>query len=252
MAIHRYGELTWRQIEGLDRNKTVAILPIGSVEQHGHHMPVLTDTNVALEISRRVAERVSEFDWLILPEIAYGYAKASEAFPGTISLDGETLRRITHDVVRGIARQGFDRVLIVSCNYENAEYCIEGATEVFERRGSGKAILMMWWEFISEKMVLDIFGDDWGGWANEHAGMMESSLMVYCRPDTVNLAAVEPPKENATIQRFRVMPHKRRLFPPSGTSFNTEGCTPKRGKELLSAVLSGAQELLVKEFSTPD
>lgn len=248
MAVHTYGAMNWQEIDALDRKRTAVIWPVGSVEQHGLHMPVMQDSNVSMEVSTRIAGHIDAYDWLILPQMIYGYAKCSEVFPGTISVDQETLRRVTHDIVRGITRQGFRKILIVSANYENAEPCIEGACEVLEKLGEGKAILFMWWEFISEDKIREVFGDDWGGWQNEHAGMSETSLMLHCRPETVRLQNVRQDNKSPTIKRFRVLPHQRSLFPTYGTSFNPKGCTAKRGKELLDAVLAGAKELVESEF----
>lgn len=82
--MHEYGMLTWAEMEALDRDRTIAVLPVGSVEQHGCHLPLTTDALVSLRLCKPLAEAIPEVSWLALPPITYGYAKHSEIFPGTM------------------------------------------------------------------------------------------------------------------------------------------------------------------------
>jgi len=89
----------------------VAILPIGSVEVHGPHMPMGTDSIIAFEIARRAAEKEEA---VVLPPLCYAYVLENRHFPGTISLTAKTLLAILEEVCDEAARNGFKKILIVN------------------------------------------------------------------------------------------------------------------------------------------
>jgi creatinine amidohydrolase len=113
LAEHRFERLTWTEInEAVDLRKVV-VLPVGSTEQHGYHLPLDVDTrlasSVALEAGRRAPEGL-----LVLPSIAYGYTHHVMDFPGTINIEPSTFVRFVLDVARSVAYHGFDRIIILN------------------------------------------------------------------------------------------------------------------------------------------
>lgn len=89
----------------------VAILPVGSTEVHGPHMPLGTDAIVAHEIARRAAEKEEA---VVLPPLYYAYVQETAHFPGTMSLSAKTLLGVLEDVCDEVARNGFKKILIVN------------------------------------------------------------------------------------------------------------------------------------------
>ena len=250
MTLQFYSDLTWPEIEKLDRNKTCAIIPMGAIEQHGSHMFVDTDARVSIELSKHIGARIDSFDWLVLPPLYYGYAKASEVFPGTLSINGLTLSLLVKDILSGILRQSFQRIVILNSNYENVEFIGDSASDVLERFPQARLCIIQWWEFISDEAIHDIFGADWHGWGNEHAGIMETSLMLHCNEQRVRL---EGAQRNATDTghkfRFRLLPYDRKHFSPGGATVRPNACSSERGKRLLEEFLSGFEKLVQEEFS---
>ncbi|MCX8171365.1 MAG: creatininase family protein [Candidatus Bathyarchaeota archaeon] len=95
----------------------IAILPIGSIEAHGPHMPLGTDSISAFEIAKRAAEKEEA---IVLPPLYYAYVLENRHFPGTISLTAKTLLDLLEEICDEVARNGFKKILIVNGHGGNA------------------------------------------------------------------------------------------------------------------------------------
>nr|WP_083978430.1 creatininase family protein [Micromonospora rosaria] len=93
------------------RNATVAILPIGSMEQHGPHLPLTTDTIVASAIASALADR---YPTLLLPPVTISCSHEHAAWKGTVSISSSTLHAIITDVQTSLRHQGIDRLVLVN------------------------------------------------------------------------------------------------------------------------------------------
>src|SRR5580704_3026208 len=102
---------TWPEVKAAIDKGAFAVLAVGAQEQHGHHLPLQTDTIMAHGVARRIAEAI---DGLLLPPIPYGDTWSNEAFAGTISLGPDTLRAMLTDIGRGLLRGGFKALIIVN------------------------------------------------------------------------------------------------------------------------------------------
>ena len=131
-------ELTTPEVEGyLKRGGDLALLPVGSVEMHGPHMPLGTDTIVARAFCLRLAEAA---DGLVLPDLAYTWAGATDGFAGTISLDPELLQRTVADITARLVRGGFRRIVIASFHGPNPRVLYTTARTLFE---AGMPVLLV-------------------------------------------------------------------------------------------------------------
>ncbi|MCH8840098.1 MAG: creatininase family protein, partial [Planctomycetes bacterium] len=81
----RYGEKRWIDIDAMDKDRVVVVCPIGSLEQHGHHLPLLTDTNLVTEVAERVEKKLSD-KVLLTPTLWLGASDHHLDFPGTVSV----------------------------------------------------------------------------------------------------------------------------------------------------------------------
>jgi creatinine amidohydrolase len=250
MSLHQYGTMTWPEVEEVDRSRAVVLLPMGSVEQHGHHGPLTTDTIVSLRLCKPLADAVPELTWLELPPLIYGYAKHSAIFPGTISIEATTLSLLVRDVLRGVLSQGFRNVVMLNSHYENAEFAIDGAAQALDGVSGAKALMMMWWEFIPDPVIAEVFGADWRGWLYEHAGLTETSLMLRCAPEVVRTDRVREDTSTPSAYRFRILPWERANFAESGSTLGAKGCSAERGALLLDHFVKGAAALVRDQFST--
>ncbi|HYE92914.1 MAG TPA: creatininase family protein [Terriglobales bacterium] len=118
-ALPRLAEATWPEARRLARDRRVVVLlPLGAVEQHGPHLPLLVDWLGAEELARRVAPhlRRAGFRPLLAPSLPYGASPLADGWPGTVGVSVATLRRVIVEVVGALARQGFRRIVLT--NYQ--------------------------------------------------------------------------------------------------------------------------------------
>src|SRR5262245_62556466 len=115
----KLAECTYKQAERIARDASaVVLLPLGAVEEHGPHLPLLVDWLGAEELARRIAPHLRRARWkpVLAPSLPYGASPLAEDWPGTVSLSVATLRRVIVEVVRALARHGFRRVVLT--NYQ--------------------------------------------------------------------------------------------------------------------------------------
>lgn len=116
---YRYNRLTWPEINDAIAAKKLVILPTGSTEQHGPHLPLDVDVflceSVCLEVGRRAADRV-----LVLPPISFGLNLHHIDFPGTVHIEPETFIAFCLNITKSLAYHGFEKILLVNGHGSNA------------------------------------------------------------------------------------------------------------------------------------
>ena len=116
MASRRFDELTNPEIEAALARRPLAIIPLGSIEQHGSHLPTGTDTFAALAIAEGVAERL---DGLVVLGLPLGVTPIHMGFPGTISLSAATFEAVLYEAVGALAGHGVRQVAFVNWHEGN-------------------------------------------------------------------------------------------------------------------------------------
>lgn len=116
--IHQLTEMSWVEVEALDKELSFVLLPLSPIEEHGPHLPLGTDIFGAKDIASLAAEIVRgenpELRAVLAPVIPLGCSAITADFPGTISLRGQTLRDLLVDVCSGLAKSGFKYIVIVN------------------------------------------------------------------------------------------------------------------------------------------
>lgn len=236
-------EIDWRKYESCtDR---IAIVPIGSCEQHGHHLPLGTDTVIATEISKMVANRL---DAIVFPSIPFGarsapFSGGGPTFPGTIDISAGALTAVMADLLWEITSDGFDKILIISAHFENQAPIIEAIHSVIGKLGQEATIILSnWWDGIT----IDL-GPDFKSWDLEHAALTETSLMLALEPNLVDLDKVAP------IEGFEPPPYirfplSRGDIPESGALASAAGATAELGKQIAEAAVDSIIQACEFEF----
>jgi len=115
---YRYNRLTWPEMNQAIEMQKLVILPTGSTEQHGRHLPLDTDTflceSVCLEVGRRIPEQV-----LVLPPVSYGLNRHHIDFPGTIHIEPDVFIAFCLNITKSVAYHGFQKMLIVNGHGSN-------------------------------------------------------------------------------------------------------------------------------------
>ncbi|MFD2829939.1 creatininase family protein [Corticicoccus populi] len=108
-------ENKWEDIELYLKKSTTILLPVGSVEQHGKHLPLGTDSILAQDIALDVADKTGV---LVASPLWYGWAPHHMAYPGTVTLRPETLTSVVEDVINSLIYHGFEKILIINGHRE--------------------------------------------------------------------------------------------------------------------------------------
>ena len=163
MNLHKYADLTWEDVQKIDSEKTVLLLPAGAIEQHGLHMPLNTDTITSERFCEELVKIHKVFKLLIAPSLNYTYAKPSTVFPGTLSVRGDVFIHYCTDIFRAFLQQGIRKIAVINSHYENTDFLLESADQALGNDKAGKIVVINWWEPVGEKVFVEILGDLWEG-----------------------------------------------------------------------------------------
>ena len=141
----------------IKKKKQIAIIPIGSIEQHGPHLPISTDSDIVTEISLQLSNKING---VLLPTINYGIS--DEHFPFfNLSIKKSTLSRILEDICESLIKNGISRILIINGHYGNLD-----SLKSFERKqkNNRKIKVFSYWKYMDREF--------------DHAGNVETSIML--------------------------------------------------------------------------
>lgn len=130
---HDWGALTRQEIAAARDAGALAVLTVGSCEQHADHLPVDTDTVSAHRVATLAAEQCRSPHVLVLPPPSFGFSPHHLAWPGTVSLSLQTFMGLVADVAESLHRTGFDRLLIVNGHGGNIGPLAAACTELVSR-----------------------------------------------------------------------------------------------------------------------
>ena len=185
---------------GLLRSRTV-LIPFGSLEEHGEHLPLATDTLQVVEVCRRVAERTGAH---VAPAVAYGVCRSTRCHPGTVGLTTATLRSIALDLVRDFHRHGMRFFVLISGHAGKTHLLtlVDAGEQLLEELpGIGVSVVSEYDEIRARAAAVIAARDD------SHAGEIETSRVLALRPDLVQGTS---PAEWPDFPEARLVRDKRR------------------------------------------
>jgi len=184
-------ELNWKQIEGLNKNKTIFFIPISPLEEHGPHLPVGTDFITARDAAREsikiLTKKNPEFTYVLFPTIPLGYSKIASCFPGTVSSHVKTIKNIINDVCTSLAKFGFKYYIICTIHMDlgHLKGIYAGMNKAM--RTYNIKISEPWGPYFYNKEVEKREPKmDFDTKKEIHAGFRETSLMKYQYPYLVD------------------------------------------------------------------
>lgn len=178
----------------MDKN-TPVVVPLGSLEQHGHHLPTATDT-LQVEAIAQAAEKKSPNDFLLLPTLWLGSSDHHIDFPGTVSVSGELYSQMIRSIARCLLRAGFIKILFLNGHGGNATPISQALSDFSNEDDQADAAYLMlanWWGLCRDTISPAKLGTTQA--SINHACEYETSLMLHLYPQWVNvsLAADRPP-----------------------------------------------------------
>ena len=178
---HRYELLTWPEINEAVAQEKVVVLPIGSVEQHGHHLPLDVDVKLASSVCDAAGVRAPE-TMLVLPAVSYGYTHHVMDFPGTINVSPVTFVNMLIDIGTSVAYHGFRRIVMVNGHGSNHPLVEQAARQITLKTGA-LCLNISWWQLIAEYWNEEVRESGPGGCA--HACELETSMYMHVDPEGV-------------------------------------------------------------------
>lgn len=241
--------MSWPQVaEHLGRGG-LAIVPVGSTEQHGRHLPLGTDTLIATGLALAAAPRI---DGIVWPALSYGFRSqpntgGGEAFPGTTGIPGDTFSGHLADLIRALRGSGAQRIVVVNAHYENAWF----VTDAIERAltppgGEARVVSVRWGPLLSASTLAAMAPDGEYDLAREHGGIGETSLMLELCPELVGDAAgakVAPPAPG-----YEAFPQPNEPPPHDGVLSSAAGASAEIGRAIVGDFLSGLEDAVEREF----
>jgi creatinine amidohydrolase len=214
-------------------------------------LPLSVDIDLAEALAGEVAARCGG---ILCTGIAYGARSlpatgGGDAYPGSVHVRGTVLIEYLADVIGCYARMGVRRLVIVNGHYENESLALE-AIEVCRVAGQLDAMRLLalsWWSAADDEFVRQLLPGPFYGWHAEHAGICETSLMMYLRPETVRKVRVDhdcPPTAGVYSH-----PVNLRASSTQGVLSQTSGSSVDLGRALFSHLVERLIELVRSHLS---
>ena len=182
--IYKFDELTWPEVNEAVAMGKIPILPTGSVEQHGHHLPLKVDHLCANAVATEAARLRPDLS-LVLPPVSYGYVHHVMDFPGSMNIHFEHFIQFVLDICKSLAYHGFKKIIIVNGHGSN-----HPLVDLVSRRviveTDASCTFCSWWQLLT---VDPEFKNKWresrfpGGCS--HAGELETSMRLHLSPESV-------------------------------------------------------------------
>lgn len=183
-------EMTWTDVRDYLKKNDMAIIPLGSTEQHGPHLPLGTDYYEATEISKMIS---AETGVVVVPVLFVGYSAYHSGFPGSLSIKPETMEQVIFESIEFLIKYGFRR--FVFFNYHGGNTIVE--SKVIHRiNHTTEAIAVA----IGSGTPIQMRREKTEEFFDAHAGVGETSTMLYLKPELVKMKRAKKPKLDFTSQ----------------------------------------------------
>jgi creatinine amidohydrolase len=250
MRTIRMEEMTWPAIRAaIDGGRTTVVVAVGATEQHGPHLPTMTDARIGDAVAELVAQKLG--DALVARTVDVGVSEPHLAFAGTISLKPDTLKLVLRDYAASLVRCGFTRIVFVPTHGGNFRVVQEAIDEARAAHpGVGVTGCTDLLGFARQLIRVSAEYGIPAGASGAHAGEIETSMMMALEPGLVEPERFAPgylgPLGAAEVQRVleRGMPD----LTPNGVLGDPRGASASKGRVYLERFA----ESLVTQFRAGD
>jgi len=236
-------------LKGVFKKNPLTILPVGQMEEHGAHLPVDTDCVIASETARAISERSARgIPILLMNPIFYGYSgKIMAHWPGTIQIRMDTVRDYVYDVCASIIDMGVEKIAIINGHGHHRAILEIVARKLADEKDVGPVVLEP--GVLARDALKKLARGGTGG--SCHAGELETSLMLYLRPDSVDMSAAVD--ENPVFQKLAPPPGVfwstwQRQKTKSGIYGKPSAALAQSGKVLFKTIVAKAADFLQKYY----
>ncbi|MFO0998254.1 MAG: creatininase family protein [Alphaproteobacteria bacterium] len=240
-----WGNLRAPELRALGARGAIAVVPVGSIEQHGPHLPVQVDTLLATEVARRAARRVAAKQPIVVtPTVWSGLAEHHMSLGATITLDFETFAAVLRCVCRSVLRHGFRRILLLNGHGGNITALNVIAGEL-SRELDAPITTATYWTLSGTQKPFQAILDKQK--TVRHACEAETSMLLALKPGLVDKKAmktVKAPMDGLTSEggayRYRPIAH----WTKSGVIGAPAAASAEKGERLLNAAAKALADVL--------
>jgi len=228
--------MSWDEFHHLvDSGVRTAIVPTGSIEQHGYHLPLATDGIAAETVAEALAIRLGA---ILAPLVPYGNSSNHMKYSGTVSLAHDTLRVLIRDICVSLTKHGIKRIVILNGHGNNTPALEAAAREVKDETGAIITISSYYYalgedyqKFVKSAISFREF------WA--HGGVMETAVVISAAPKSVNLSKASV-GSSERVQLFEdsavSYPTDAEELSPSGSYGNPRPANARMGEQIVEHV----------------
>lgn len=233
-AVEVGGGVTSIEFDHMRRNYSRGLIAVGSLEQHGRHLPVATDLIIAEYVTKHVAKRIGSF---IFPPIYYGISVEHSPF-FNVSLRYSTFIDMTHDIAVSLSETGLKKVIFVNGHHGNSgamQYVMHDVARLVDKDFSVYAL--NYWNMMDTEF--------------DHGGETETSIMLAIRTEHVRMDKAEPsaisrPKLKRTYQTLTNNPGSFPKITGNGILGDPRKATARRGQELLRQIIKNTASVILE------
>jgi creatinine amidohydrolase len=247
----RVSEMTWPEYRDVIASRIV-VLPSGSIDGHGPHLPLSADTIISSYLAERLDEQL---DVLVLPAVSYGLRTDPVAsggeFPGVTNLRAGTFISLVLDVLRASYRHGGRRFLLLDSHMVNLGPLREAADLLIEGAPGARVMIASWWDVVSEESRNAIAAETGVSRHDDHhAAMVETSLVMHAAPHLVrrDLLADDTIARRA---RYLVLPVPDDLRTTTGVVYRAAAASPAIGARLMKEIVANLVAAVRLELGLP-
>jgi creatinine amidohydrolase len=221
---------TWPELDDMG---SLAVVPVGSTEQHGPHLPLATDHLIAESLAHEATDRTGT---LCTPTVQVGVSPHHRQFNGTMWVDPPAFRKYMESLARNLTYHGVDRIVFVNAHGGNVSHLREVGRRLRDG-GDAYAIEWMWNESIPD-LVDDLFATN-----GPHGGPKETAMIQHLAPDLVREDELEAARDGGVVDldAAGTLVHGARTFydsidnTDSGVLGDQTDATPEKGEQLFEA-----------------
>jgi creatinine amidohydrolase len=235
-----FDELSMPEAEKAAEDGKVVIIPCGSIEEHGTHLPLCTDSLQAEYVALGVAQKTG---CLVAPPLRYGLCSSTRNFPGTITITFDSLRSIMTDILEDFIRNGFKRLLVITGHAGGSHMTAlklaakTVVTNHMNEEDRPRIMVCSDYDFAFDLRDKEFDSRD------SHAGTIETSRVMAFRSDLIKAKGT---RSYPDLPRFEVVPDPERYF-PSGVMGDPTVASAEKGQKINEYVIEQIVKL-VKEL----
>jgi creatinine amidohydrolase len=225
---------TTTAVEERDRAADLALLPVGSFEQHGAFLPLATDTVIAVTVAQTIG---AAYPALVLPPVTISCSHEHAGWRGTVSISAATLYSVVTDIAESLRRNGVDKLALISGHGGN--YVLGNVVQEASARGEHLALFPTEVDWLDARAA---GGVELGPESDMHAGELETSLLLHAHPDLVRADHAE--HDELADDRDRMLTRGLAAYTASGVVGRPSLASAAKGKAALANLVESFADVV--------